>query len=256
VIIDCNVSFGHWPFARFAQDTPTRLAAHLAREGIRCALVSSADANLFPEPEACNTQLRRLLRPFPNLLSVPVATPRVSSWRTILATPGIRAVKLVPNYHNYSLRDSRARALCQEAAQRKLPLLVQMRFEDERSHYELMKVPGVPVGEIEALASALGGLTIVALGAYLAEAAELAAVPNVYVDISFAETLDTLARLSAKVPIQKILFGSHTPLHYTRSAVAKLACTALGAQDREEVAWKNAARIFGIEVKGEEQGAP
>jgi predicted TIM-barrel fold metal-dependent hydrolase len=242
---DCNVSFGHWPFARVAEDTPARLDALLAREGISRALVSSADAVLYEEPEECNRWLVSRLKKLPRLVPVPVVNPRVRSAQAIVDRPDLVAVKLIPNFHVYSLRDPRALALCRLLARRRVPVLVQMRMEDERGQHELFRVPGVDGDDIAALATAIPGLTIVALCPYFAEALRLAAVPNIHVDISFVENLDTLGQLCAKIPAGKVLFGSHSPWLYPKAAVAKLTLSRIGAEERKAIARGNAARIFG-----------
>jgi predicted TIM-barrel fold metal-dependent hydrolase len=248
MIIDCSVGFGAWPFARFAEDTPASLDRLLDGAGIGRALVSSAEAILYEEPEECNRALERKLARYPRLVPVPVASPRVKSASGIVAKPDIKAVKLIPSYHCYSLGEERALALCAKIAERRIPVLVQMRVEDERSHYELLKVPGVPVEDIVGLAGKLPGLTIVALCPYYAEAGRLAALPNVYVDIAFVENLDTLGRLCAKVPAAKVLFGSHAPWLYPQAAAAKLALGSIGKAERTAIGSGNAARLF--RVKG------
>jgi len=244
MIIDCNVGLGHWPFARFAEDTAAKLDDTLAKEGIDRALVSSADAVLYEEPEECNRELERRLVRFPRLVPVPVASPRVRSADLIVSKEGIKALKIIPNYHAYSLSDERAVALATRVAERGIPLLVQMRIEDERAHYELLKVPGVTVEEIAALAARLPRLSIVALCPYFAEAVRLAAIPNVWVDISFVENLDTLRQLLAKAPAAKVLFGSHAPWLYARAAAKKLELSSIGAPERAAIGSGNASRLF------------
>lgn len=248
MIIDCSVGFGHWPFARFAEDTPAKLDRALAKEGIDRALVSSAEAVLYEEPEECNRELERQLARFPRLVPVPVASPRVKSAAVILAKPGIKAVKLIPNYHAYSLTEARAVDLCARVAELGIPVLVQMRVEDERSHHELLKVPGVQVEDIAFLAARLPQLSIVALCPYFAEAVRLAEIPNVYVDISYAEILDTLGQLCARVPAAKVLFGSHAPWLYARAAAQKLALSSIGRDEREAIGSRNAVRLFGFQA--------
>ena len=157
----------------------------------------------------------------------------------------IKAVKLIPNYHAYSLLDDRVLSFCTLAAERGIPVLVQMRVEDERSHYELLKVPGVSVDDIAALAGRIPPLAIVALCPYLGEAVRLAAVSNVFVDISFVETLDTLCSLCAVIPVSKILFGSHVPWLYPRAAMAKLRLSSIGEEERIAIGSGNALRVFG-----------
>jgi uncharacterized protein len=247
MIIDCNVGFGPWPFARFTEDTPAKLAGLLTATGIDRALVSSAQAVLYEEPAECNGELEKKLRPYAGLIPVPVVNPRVASAASIMArTPAPKAFKLIPNYHGYSLWDERAGALCAQAAERGIPVLVQMRVEDERSHYELMKVPGVAADDIIGLARRVPGLTVVALCPYFEEAVTLAAAPGVYVDISFAEVLDTLRQLCDKAPAEKIIFGSHAPWLYPRAAAAKLRLCTISDSQREAIGWRTASRIFGI----------
>ncbi len=246
MIIDCSVGFGRWPFARFVEDTAAKLDRLLEADGIGAALVSSIEAVLYEEPAECNGDLALKLRRHPRLIPVPVANPRVRSAGSILDGPGLKAVKLIPNYHVYSLKDEPAVALCSQAADRGIPVLVQIRVEDERSHYELLKVPGVPVDDIVALARQLPKLTIVALCPYFAEAVKLAAVPGVFVDISFAENLDPLRQLCEQAPFEKLLFGSHAPWFYPRAAVAKLETSTIGQREREAIGWRTASRIFGI----------
>ncbi len=248
MIIDCNVGFGHWPFARFAEDTPAKLDRLLEKDGIGAALVSSAEAVLYEEPEECNEELSKRLARHPRLVCVPVANPRLRGAESIVARPGLKAVKLIPNYHGYSLRDDRAVAVCEKAAARGIPVLVQMRIEDERSHYELLKVPGVPVDDVIALAERVPTLAVVALCPYYGEAVKLAKVTNVYTDISFVETLDTLGQLCAGVPAGKVLFGSHAPWLYPRAAVAKLELSTIDDADRELIGWRTASRLFKIEI--------
>jgi hypothetical protein len=247
MIIDCNVGFGAWPFSRFAEDTPAKLAALLTASGIDHALVSSVQAVLYEEPAECNAELEKKLARHAALIPVPVVNPRVASVTSIMArTPAPRAFKLIPNYHGYSLWDERVGALCTGAAERGIPVLIQMRVEDERSHYELMKVPGVPVADIIGLARRIPGLTVVALCPYFGEAVALAAAAGVYVDISFAEVLDTLRQLCSKAPAEKIVFGSHAPWLYPQAAAAKLTLCTIKDSEREAIGWRTASRIFGI----------
>ncbi len=246
MIVDCNVSLGHWPFAYFPVETARQLERHMRREGIDRALVSSIDAVLFPEPEECNERLRRALEGCPSLVPVPVLNPRVASASVILEAPKLRAVKLIPNYHGYSLTDPRAVAVCREARRRGAAVMVQMRMEDERGHHELLKVKGVSVEEISALVADVPDLSLVALCPYFAEAVTLAKLPGVFVDISFTEKPDTLARLCAAAPTAKILFGSHTPLFYTGAALAKLTSAEIGKEERQAIASGNAVRLFGL----------
>ena len=244
MIVDCNVSLGRWPFQYPSIETPRQLERALRREGIDRALVSSAEAVLFPEPEECNERLRRWLRGCRSLVPVPVANPRAASAAEIVSAPDLRAVKLIPNYHVYNLTDPSVVALCSDAQRRGVTVMIQMRMEDERGHYELLKVPGVGVEQIAALVGEVPGLSLVALCPYFAEAVTLAKLPGVFVDISFTEKPDTLALLCREIPAARVLFGSHTPWYYTAAAWAKLASAEISEVERQAIAGGNALGRF------------
>ncbi|NLG36007.1 MAG: hypothetical protein GX548_11695 [Lentisphaerae bacterium] len=126
-------------------------------------------------------------------------------------------------------------------------MTIQMRVEDERNQYPLMKVSGVPVAEIITLAKAFPAVPIVCLCAYFGEAVELVQkTQSVHVDLAFLETFRTLPALLAKIPADRVLFGSHTPFLYTRPAVLKLEGIRGTAGDCRAVSRDNAARLFGI----------
>ncbi|MBN1676080.1 MAG: amidohydrolase family protein [Kiritimatiellae bacterium] len=250
MLTDINVSLGFWPFQRFALDSAAKLSRHLKAEGISRALVSSVEAVLYPDPDVYNRLLLRRTKPYRNLLPVPVINPLHPDWRNRLrsyaATRAANAVKIFANYHSYSLRSRPVRDLAEELAGRKAPLVIQMRLEDERNQYPRMKVPGVKAADVAKLASRYPAQSFVCVCCYWNEAISLVReADNVYVDISFTERLNTVEALLRDVPAQRLLFGSHTPFLYARAAVMKMTAARIAKRDREAIASKNAARLFG-----------
>ena len=67
---------------------------------------------------------------------------------------------------------------------------------------------------------------------------------NVLIDIPFTEHLNTIQMLLEAALSSRILFGSHTPFFYTRAALMKLQAPELKKTDRENIAYKNAVKIF------------
>lgn len=233
MLIDVNVSLGQWPFQKLVPETVRDLAAHLALEGIDRALVSPVGAIFHPDPHVYNTPLMVELTSEASLWPAPVINPSLPGWEQRLdeyARAGARAVKVHPNYHLYDLSGECGQALGAALGERGLPLLVQMRVEDERNQYPPLQIAGVPVGQVQGLAAQHPALPIVCLCAYLPEAAELArSEGQVLVDLAFVETLDTVAGfLDRGVPVERVVFGSHTPFLYTRSARMKLDYATVG----------------------------
>lgn len=246
---DTNVSFGPWPWMDFSKITPEFLLVHLENEGIQRAWVSANESILFPDPDIPDEQLFSAFTAHSSVVPVKTINPILGNWRESLDLAlnewGARLVKIYPNYHQYSLNDWPMAELAAVLVERQIPLLIQMRVEDERNQYPLMKVPGVPAHEVATLAAIHPTLTIVVLSAYLSEVVSMTAEHNnVHADIAFADSRDTMRHLLESIPAEQLLFGSHTPFFYTRSAMMKLAVGDLDGDVLKKIASGNAECIL------------
>ena len=74
------------------------------------------------------------------------------------------------------------------------------------------------------------------MSAYLTEIKELAAAgPQLYFDIAFAETMNTMQRLTESVAADRLLFGTHTPFFYPEAAISKVESWATSAEQRQQL---------------------
>ncbi len=250
MLIDINVTSGHWPFQRFAVQTPEALHAHLTSTGITHALVSPVEAALHPDPDEYNHPLLKALSGHACLRPVPVLNPSLPGWQDRLqeytGRYQVRAVRIMPNYHLYDLEQDCAQELADRLNAAGIPLLVQLRLEDERNQYAALKIAGVPVESVCTLANRWPALRVVCLCPFMGEAEQLVQeAPNTWVDLACVESLDTLASLLAAVPAHRVLFGSHTPFLYTRAGMAKLETANVSPDALEAVRCTNALRLFG-----------
>ncbi|MFA6104605.1 MAG: amidohydrolase family protein [Victivallaceae bacterium] len=244
-MIDINTALGNWPFLRFSQTTPAKLSKHLKQEGISQALVSSIDAIFYPDPDVYNQLLAVSLKSFPELLPVFIVNPILSNWERIVDSSKVKAVKIYPGYHNYSLLSNPVYSLADKLIENGMSLMIQMRVEDERSHHPLCQIPAVPVADIVKLAGKYPSLPVVCLCPYFAELVPLTSnTENVYVDISFVETMNTMTRVLRDVPAEKILFGSHTPFLYTRAATMKTEYAEIDKKTLTLITETNAKKVF------------
>lgn len=161
----------------------------------------------------------------------------------------VRGIKILPNYHAYSVMDSSVHQLAEMLADRGLVLSIQVRMNDERSHHPMMKVPAVPAAEIAQLAAAHPQLDILVCGAYMGELARYNESPNVGVELSFVETGKGLAAALEVIPASRLLFGSHAPLHYVAAGTVKVGEDGVAGDITDEVrgmvARGNYGRLFG-----------
>jgi predicted TIM-barrel fold metal-dependent hydrolase len=252
MIIDGNAFLGFWPFEVLACTTPAALAQRLRRLGIERALVSPVEAIFYKEPQEANEALVRRLRRYPQLLPVAVLNPRLPNWeeslRRNLDRHHVKAVKLHPNYHQYSLQARAAQAMLRALAEAGLPVIVQLQMEDARTHHPLVKVPPVVATEVLERTRSLADLKLIlgaaTIGDLAANKTEIAARPNVAIDISWLEQMDCMQRVLELVDAGRLLFGTHQPFFYPECAVFKVNEGKLSASVRQAILADNARRVF------------
>lgn len=248
--IDVNVSFGSWPFQLGCFHEIASLTDHLARNEIDHALVSHFGAVFYPDADHYNKELFRLTAEVDALTPVPTLNLGVPGWEDHLRSyrdeHEIRTVTILPSYHFFKLESEQAAKLANLLQEWNLPLILRMRHEDERNQYQGLSVEGVPTDEIVAFHQRFPELKVLCLNAYLPEViaiAETTAI-NLAFDLSFAERSNSLDTLLGALPPERLFFGSHTPILYTKSSLFKVHYSAADAAVREQVAFGNARSWF------------
>jgi|SRR5690606_461241 len=249
-MIDVNVSFGQWPFQPNRLDTVRRLSSLLRQEGIELALVSHLSGVFAPDPHEFNVELARLLARQSRLRAVPIVNPRLGGWwRDVGALPGAAptAIRILPTHHGYSLRSRMARDVAAFARDADIPVCVQLRLDDERSRYFGLKLPAVKIDDLLVLVDREVGTRIVVFNGYMDEARRLLSeTSDVCVDTSFSEWLYSVERLTEGLDVDRVLFGSHTPLLETRASIMKVFDGHDSASVRKRIGVTNARRVFGL----------
>jgi hypothetical protein len=248
---DANTWIGRWPFSFADAHTPRSLVAHLARHGITRALVSPLDAVFAPAPQPANLALLAATRGFRSLVPVPVINPALAGWREDLAAVAadkrVRAVRLLPNYHNYPLAHPAVDQLIAALRPRGLRLIVQVQLIDHRHEYHAMTLKPVPAKDLAALLKRHPKLPLLASGLMRPDLLKLAPKhAHLLADLSFAEWHDTMEHLLAKVPARQLAFASHTPFLITAAANAKLDTSTLPSAERAVIAADNLRRFLAL----------
>ena len=252
--IDVNVSLSRWPTRRLPADEPQRLAAKLRGLGVTEAWAGSFDGLLHKDIAAVNVRLVADCRAQKEIRLVPFGSinPMLPDWEEDLRRcaedhrmPGVR---LHPNYHGYKLDHPAAAKLLKLAADRRMVVAVALGMEDERAMHPLLRVPPVDPAPLAGLVARTPGLRLVLLNA---RRAALFGEPmltvmragDVSVDISQLEGVAGVAELLGKVSPDRVLFGSHAPLHYPEAAALKLTESPLTAEQLSAVRRGNARRL-------------
>jgi hypothetical protein len=274
-LIDTSVTLGQWPMRRVPCDDLDKLVEKLRAQNVieawaghydglfhtnltevnnRLALActsgvplaSPAPSSSFPEPLPSDKAQPKLV-PFGEI------NPTVPNWETELDRcanihhmPGVR---LHPNYHNYKLDHPSFAAFLKAAVARKLIVQLTILMEDARMMHPLMQVAPVDITPLEKLVSQTPGLRLVLLNALTSASRtdklyRLTNAGEVYVEIAMRETLAGLEALVKEIPVERILFGSHTPSFYLEAAALKLQESNLPITHLAAISHQNARRML------------
>ncbi|HHT27142.1 MAG TPA: amidohydrolase family protein [Firmicutes bacterium] len=252
-LIDTSVFVGNWPFQPLKENTCATLKRHLTSYGVTQAWVANVEAVLLPDPMYGNETLFTELPSDPFFVPVVIINPTLATWRADLQyciAQGARAVKILPNYHQYTLDEPVVSELVQAAHADGLTLCVQMRITDERAHHPLMKVPCVPAAALAALAKQHPYARFLACAVFHAELPRLAGIANVWAELSHVESMETLVTALQVMGDDHLVFGSHSPFLYFKAVQAKLACSpgTVSEQTLDKVSYANAQTLLGSDL--------
>lgn len=253
-LIDVNVNLSRWPFRRVRDDDTRTLVGTLREHGVTEAWAGSFDGLLHKDvagvnerlADECGTYGRGLLRPFGSV------NPMLPDWEEDLrrcakvhAMPGIR---LHPNYHGYGLDHPNFQRLLGLARDSGLIVQLVVAMEDERMMHPLLRVPNVDVPRLEGTLRAFPGVRVVLLNALRSVSfetlREIIEAGEVYVDIGMLEGVCGIERLASQIPVERVLFGSHSPLFYFESAMLKLKESELDEAQSTMIRGANAMKLL------------
>ncbi|TWU07204.1 Amidohydrolase [Symmachiella macrocystis] len=253
-LVDTNVNLSRWPFRRLPGDETRQLVAMLRRQGVTQAWAGSFDGLLHHDIAGVNQRLVDDCRTNGDGLLLPFGSvnPTLPDWQEDLRRcaedyrmPGIR---LHPNYHGYKLDDPRFARLLNLATERGLIVQLALSMEDERTQHPLLQVPHVDPAPLVGLLEKLPKLRLVMLNTFrslpLTKIDQLAAAENIYFEIAMLEGAGGIEKLLKKVPLRRVLFGSHFPFFNFDAALLKLKESELGWFQLKAICEDNPHRLL------------
>jgi predicted TIM-barrel fold metal-dependent hydrolase len=253
-IVDTNVYLSRWPTRRLPLDETAKLVEKLKSQGVVEAWVGSFDTLLHKDVAAVNSRLAEECAAHKDVRLVPFGSvnPKLPDWEEDLRRcaevhkmPGIR---LHPNYHGYTLEDPEFAAVTKAATERKLVVQLAVSMEDERMMHPMFRTTAVNAKPLLKTVRDLPALKLVLLNAVKnvkgEDLADLTMAGDVYVEIGMQEGVNGVETLLKSAPVERVLFGSFSPLFYFEAALLKLQESPLAAPQVRAICEANARRLI------------
>ncbi len=251
---DINCFFGAYPFRDVGPSDVTELLEAMTRSAITEAWVSHLSAVFWRDPGAGNDALFKAVATDARLRAVPAVHPGLPAWERIIDDALERHVPCVradPTFYGLAPAGPEMAALVASAADRSIPIMLTVRFEDGRQRHPNDKAPALEPWAVRALIRMHGGVRLIVTHADRAfiEQVHFGSTPSeasrILWDISciWGPPEDHLDLLLETVGPDRFAFGTGMPLHIAESSVAKMDLLDVSAQARERIDQRNAAEV-------------
>jgi predicted TIM-barrel fold metal-dependent hydrolase len=261
-IIDTNVNLFDWPFRALKYRDTKALVAKLRKHRVIEAWAGSFEALFSKDMSGVNARLAAECREHgPGFLipfgSVNLAWPDweedVRRCHEVHKMPGLR---IYPGYQPFDLDHPGMEGLLKMTADRGLIFQVVFGMEDPRVYHPIINVGPITLAPLLRAVSTMPNAKVELLhfsGAIRGEElAQFTTQTNMVMDISRLEGNGAVGRMigsiqglpSIRVPVERLLFGSHAPYFPLETAILKLIESPLDTQQLQAIMRDNARRLL------------
>jgi len=255
MLFDINTAIGHWPFRQVPCESPSQLRALLTAKGIAGAAVAHTHGLFYLNCHDANLELAEAISGHADyFVGVATLNPRYAAWERDLPACreklGLRALRLVPQYHGYRLGCPESVAIAKAAAELSLPVLLPHRVIDVRGKHWLDTEQTIGFEDIAAFCEAAPETKVVVTeGAFgsddlVGKEGGPLRCPNLYLELSRAH--NGLCGLPAEIAVECMVFGSGAPLKCITPALLKLELAEVDEAGRQRIGWENGRKLLGL----------
>ena len=252
--VDPSVFVGPYPFRDVPHPEPAYLLRVMDREEIGHAWVGALLAPFVRNPTDTNAFVVKLIEQYRDRMSpAPAINPAIDGWKTALdiaRDTGSAAIRTYPAHWQLAPEHTALHDLALAAGERKLPLILTVRFEDLRQRDARDTASDLHPQVVRTLAR-LGPsvrLIVSAAGKEFIEEVHWGLTPEEQVRVSWdiswvwGPPEDHLAKLFRRMGAERFVFGSQWPLRLVQSPVANLE---LLPDDLADVKLGDPTKLFG-----------
>jgi predicted TIM-barrel fold metal-dependent hydrolase len=261
-IVDTNINLFQWPFRRLKYSDTTTLVAKLRRHRVIEAWAGSFEALLHKDINGVNERLAAECRERGDGLLRPFGTVNLawSDWEEdvrrcheVFRMPGVR---IYPGYQPFDFAHADFRRLLAAARERGLLLQIAFGMEDPRVHHPALSLMPITVAPlIEALkAEPQARVQLLHFSGNVqgTDLRQLMSQTSATIEFSRWEGNGAIGRMigtapnspAARVPVERVLFGSHAPYFPLETAILKLIESPANAAQLHAMIQGNARRLL------------
>jgi len=240
-VVDATAWVGTYPFRHIPASGPADLDRQAQRRGIDRVIVSRFEDLFQQNALAAWPRRARALARRPRLEPWPVVNPPAAGelrrLEGICRSVGPRGLRLLPNYHGYSLSGPAVDDLMALAQEHGLVVQVLQRITDERQHW-MLRVPPVPMEEMTEFAARhrAAAILLSAINGPACDAEVLAAAPKLRLDLSrMRGPVFALEGLLERVGAGRLVFGSLWPLQLVEATLWQVQAARIAPAERAAV---------------------
>jgi len=261
-IVDTNVNLFDWPFRKLKYSDTRALVAKLKKHRVIEAWAGSFEALLHKNLTGVNERLAAecrdkgagLLRPFGSVnLAWPDWEEELRRCHETFKMPGVR---IYPGYQPFDLTHPDLKRLVAVARERSLLLQIVFGMEDTRVHHPIITVGTVLATPLVAVLKAEPNAKVQLLhfsgNIQGSDLRALMTETTATIDISRWEGNGAVGRMigtapgatAARVPVERVLFGSHAPYFPLETAILKLIESPASTEQLHAMMQGNARRLL------------
>jgi len=261
-IIDTNVNLFDWPFRALKYRDTKTLVAKLKKHRVIEAWAGSFEALLSKDMSGVNTRLAEECRAQAPGFLIPFGSVNLAwpDWeedvRRCHEVHKMSGLRIYPGYQPFDLDHPAMKSLVKMVAESGLILQVVFGMEDPRVYHPIISVGPVTFAPLVRAVESSPNAKVMLLhfpGSPPGEVlSHFMTNPNTMMDISRLEGNGAISRMigsmrglpSARVPVDRLVFGSHAPYFPVETAILKLIESPLDSQQIQAIMQGNARRLL------------
>lgn len=250
MIYDADTWIGHWPFQSLPRRSAGELVGLMDRHGIDKALVGNLNGLLYKDVHEANHELHRDIASLRDRLTpCAIINPTYFGWQRDLRQCreqfGMPVVRMLPDYHGYTLDDPCAAELVAEAVALGMPIALFWRIVDPRGRHRLDPGREANPGDVAKFVHRFPDAKFLLLNFRDVLPGPHDDAPQRLYDIPLFVGDNGLrpGREFSKHDRATFVFGTTMPLRSGAASVLALEKARLDPETLEAIQWKNLARF-------------